>query len=209
MANDFVYTDEMYKEDKKISHWVFKNKIYLPKEIKEEYKNDLIQISLIQLYKARQTFNETQGVKFMTYAVKASLRKMLLFLKREDHKGKIFNKESLSKELAEDLTLEDTLGNCDIYPQLEQDNLIALKELIKAVITKPKKYKPEARISKISKRKTGLKKHQIIALEYFINGKSTGEIKDKYKISRQAINDCVLKHKTNIQKAILKSNLLD
>ena len=206
--NDFVYTDEMYNEDKKISYFVFKNKLHLPEDIKQEYKNDLIQISLITLYKARQTFDETQGVKFMTYAVKASLRKMLLFLKREDHKGRINNKVSLSKELAEDLTLEDTLGNCDIYPRLEQDKLIALKKFIKAIITKPRKYKPSMKKQDILKRKNYLRKHQKIALEHFVDGKSRPELQKKYNVSRQYIEQSISRYTKMIQNALLKSDFI-
>ena len=48
----------------------------------------------------------------------------------------------------------------------------ALKELIKAVITKPRKYKPAIWEWQLLKRKTGLRKHQKIAVEYFVDGVS-------------------------------------
>lgn len=206
--NDFVYTDEMYNEDKKISYFVFKNKLHLPEDIKQEYKNDLIQTSLIQLYKARQNFDETQGVKYISYAVKTSLNTMIKYKDNELKKSHNGNKISLSKELTEDLTLEETLGNCDIYPRLEQDKLKALKEFLKDVITKPRKYKPSMKKRDILKRKTGLRKHQKITLEHFVDGKSRPELQKKYNVSRQYIEQSISRYTKMIQDALLKSDFI-
>lgn len=209
MTNDFVYTEEMYKEDKKISNFVFKNRLFLPEDIKAQYKDDLIQDSLIALYNARQNFEKSKGVKYISYAVKISLRKMLLYLKREDHKGKIFNKISLSEPITEDLTLEEMLGEYDIYNGLEQEQIRQLKEVIKSVITAPKHYTFTYDKRKIKNRKTKLTKSQIISLEYYIDGISRQELQNKYNVSRQCIEQHIHKYSTKIKQELLKNNLLN
>lgn len=72
------YDLTMYNEDMAISCWVyskkFKNLIFL--------KDDLIQCSLIALYRYREKYDNTKGTYF-TYANKISYFVMLSFIRKE------------------------------------------------------------------------------------------------------------------------------
>lgn len=104
------YTQKDYEEDKRISNLVF-NK-YLKKSYR--FKDDLIQESLIRLWKNRAKFDESKG-KYSTWAFRVSLTSMLMFLRKEK---KNFNNLSLDYEIKGfeegEMKFVDTIGVCEI-----------------------------------------------------------------------------------------------
>lgn len=88
------YTQKDYEEDQRISNWVF-NK-YFKKDYR--FKDDLIQESLIRLWKNRAKFNEAK-CKYSTWAVKVSITSMLMFFRKEK---KYYNNLSLDYEFKRD-----------------------------------------------------------------------------------------------------------
>lgn len=208
MKNDFEYTEEMYKEDKQIAYWTLKHKINLPKELKRQWKNDLIQVALIQLYKARQKFDPNKDVKYMSFATIVAQREMIKYIKKEQKQ----NSQSLSSEICEDITLEEMIGQNDEYKELESHYTQILKQEIYTTITKKKQLKIStlkeyAQLQREPKKE--LAKAQKIAIEYFVNGLTQTQIREKYKISRQAVNQIILKYKPIIKQVLIEKDLIE
>lgn len=175
------YTTEMYEEDKKISLSVFKKKI---KGIGlfARYKDDLIQVSLIALFRARQLHNETKG-DYFKYAFSASYYAMLLFIKRERIHTNDFNTLSLDFEYQDDDPLEYFIGEeYDFDKNLRYEQLLSVCNKV------------------IDKRRSKNFKH--IAKE-FIQGKTSAQIAKDMGVSRQCANEQV-----NIFKRLVKEKLL-
>lgn len=128
------YTQKDYEEDKRISNLVF-NK-YFKKSYR--FKDDLIQESLIMLWKNRTKFDETKG-EYSTWAFKVSLTSMLMFLRKEK---KNFNNLSLDYEIQGfeegEMKFVDTIGVCEI-----DTDKIDVKTLFESVL---KNKNEEARI---------------------------------------------------------------
>ncbi len=72
------YGLSMYNEDMAISRWVFSKKF----RNSTFYKDDLLQCSLIALYRYRSKYDDTKGTYF-TYASKISYFAMLSFISKE------------------------------------------------------------------------------------------------------------------------------
>lgn len=99
------YDLTMYNEDIAISCFVyskkFKNLTFL--------KDDLIQCSLIALYRYREKYDNTKGTYF-TYANKISYFVMLSFIRKEKKCTNNFDNLSIDFEYNEDCTFLDILG---------------------------------------------------------------------------------------------------
>lgn len=207
MENDFEYTEEMYKEDRAIAYWTLSHKINLPKELKRQWKNDLIQVALIQLYQARQKFDPNKDVKYMSFAIVVAQREMIEYIKKEQKQ----NSQSLQSEIYEDITLEEMLGQNDEYKELEKDYTQVLKQEIYTTITKKKQLKTSTLkfYARTERKKRGIQANQKIAIDYFVNGLTQTQIRKKYKISRQAVNQIILKYKPIIKQALEEKGLIE
>lgn len=73
------YSEEDYENDLAISQYVFRKKF----RKHEEYKEDLVQSSLIALWKRRNDYNEEKGMTLASYKFMISEYAMLTFLSRQ------------------------------------------------------------------------------------------------------------------------------
>lgn len=171
------YTTEMYEEDKRISLSVFKKKFnYL-----QWLKDDLIQVSIIALYRVRQNYyDETKG-EYLTYAFTSSYNAMLMFIRRET---KYFNNLSLDFEYLDDDPLEHFIGEeQDFDKNLRYEQLLSVCNRV------------------VDKRRSENFKH--IARE-FILGKSPGIIAKDMGVARSYIYKVIAQIKRLLKEKLLK-----
>lgn len=207
MKNDFEYTEEMYEEDRTIAYWTLLHKINLPQKLKNQWKNDLIQVALIQLYQARQKFDPSKDIKYMSFATIVAQREMIKYIKEEQKQ----NSQSLQSEIGEDITLEEMLGQNDEYKGLEKDYTQVLKQEVYTTIIKKKQLKTSTLklYASTKRKKRGIQASQKIAIDYFINGYTQTQIRKKYNISRQAVNQIILKYKPIIKQTLKEKDLIE
>ena len=188
------YSSAMYEEDKRIANYVFfkKFKKYF------DYKDDLIQSSIIALYRARELYNEEKG-KYSSYAVQTCIYTMLDFIKTEQKKNNLGLNLSLDYELEEGYTIEETLGECVDYEQ--KFRIEDLKKDILKIIKK-RNYKDVSSKQNINKRNTEFRKSEIIAIDYFVNGKSEKQIRKDLGLTRQCVNKVINKYRKIIQEKL-------
>ena len=173
------YTTEMYEEDKRISLSVFKKKF----NFKQRLKDDLVQTSLIALYRFRQNrYDEIKG-KYFTVAFLVSYHAMLSYIMREKKRTNDFNLLSLDFECQDNDPLEYYIGE-----QQDFDKNLRYEQLL-SVCNKV-----------IDKRRSKNFKH--IARE-FIEGKTSAQIAIDMGVSRQYASEQV-----NIFKRLVKEKLL-
>ena len=171
------YTQEMYEEDKKISLSVFKKKFnYL-----QWLKDDLIQVSIIALYRVRQNYyDETKG-EYLTYAFTSSYNAMLMFIRGEI---KYFDNLSLDFEYLDDDPLEHFIGEeQDFDKNLRYEQLLSVcNQVIDKIRSKNFKH---------------------IAKE-FIQGISPGNIAKDMGVSRQYVYNQLVKIRLLVKERLLK-----
>jgi hypothetical protein len=63
---NFIYTDEMYKEDLYIANWVFR-KEFSKSKLLQPLKDDLISVCISHLWGNRQKYDEMKGAKYHTF----------------------------------------------------------------------------------------------------------------------------------------------
>ena len=171
------YTTEMYEEDKTISLSVFKKKFnYL-----QWLKDDLIQASIIALYRVRQNYyDETKG-EYLTYAFTSSYHAMLMFIRGEI---KYFDNLSLDFEYLDDDPLENFIGEeQDFDKNLRYEQLLSVCNQV------------------IDKRRS--KNIKYIAREFFL-GKSPGIIAKDMGVSRPYIYKVIAQIKRLLKEKLLK-----
>ena len=170
------YTTEMYEEDKTISLSVFKKKF----NFLQWLKDDLIQVSIIALYRVRlNKYDETKGI-YLTYAFTSSYHAMLMFIRRET---KYFNNLSLDFEFLDDDPLEHFIGEeQDFDKNLRYEQLLSV-------------------CNKVIEKKGRNFKH--IARE-FMQGKSPGKIAKDMGVSRQYVYNQLVQIKRLVKEKLLK-----
>ena len=174
--NNFVYTQENYEEDLKISQYVFKKFI----KGNLQYKEDLIQVSLIELSKCRQKYNIEKGA-YTTFATRVSKNAMLMFLRKEQRIMNNYSNISMETIFLDQLKLSDILEDKnDFTESLQEQNLYK-------ILTSNNKLK-KTRIKLIAK--------------LFLSNKSQIEISKTLKISRSLVSRYINKFK-EISKEIL------
>lgn len=128
------YTEKDYQEDLKISNYVFCK--YFKKFV--TYKQDLIQESLIGLWKTRLKFDESRG-KLSTFKTIVSITYMRLFLRKErKHLNNLLLECDLKKvgDNGELLELFDVFSNDEI--NIEKIDLY--DEILNVLGTKKKTF---------------------------------------------------------------------
>lgn len=184
------YSDEMYREDLLVSNFVFKKKFISSKN----YKDDLIQSSLIALYKGRFKFDETQG-KYFTFAYKVSYFAMLEFLRKEKKQTNNFDNLSIDYEFEDNNTFLEMLGDeIDLEQNLNYEFLLKICYHI------------------IDKNKSNIFKS---IAELFINGSTCSKIASFLNKSRQFVSKYIEKFKNLIKEKLkeydfeLQTNICD
>ena len=120
------YTQQQFENDSKTANFIF-NKYFSKYKF---YKEDMIQESLIHLFKARKTF-KTGGASYRTYACSSCYNCMFNFVRANCNEKYIT--QSLSEPISDNLTIEDTLG------EKMQINELGLDRVFKAIIHKVKR----------------------------------------------------------------------
>ena len=168
------YDLTMYNEDMAISCWVyskkFKNLTFL--------KDDLIQCSLITLYRYREKYDNTKGTYF-TYANKISYFAMLSFIRKEKKCTNNFDNLSIDFEHDEDCTFADTLGE-----EFDFDTKFNYEYLLKVCNEVIDKHKSKT-LKNISK--------------LYIVGKKPAQVAKELNISRQCVCIYIDKFKKLVQ----------
>lgn len=121
-----MYNQKNYQEDLKLCRAVLKK---FSNE-KKQYQ-DLEQIALLAIYKGRKCFN-SQKASLSTYLYSCAYTDILYYLKRQSKDVSNYCC-LLSEPIAEDLTIEDTLG------EEMQINELGLDRVFKAIIHKVKR----------------------------------------------------------------------
>lgn len=189
-----TYTYAMYEEDNRIAKWVYYKKF----KGYAGFKEDLIQSCIIALYRARELYNEEKG-KYISYAVQTCIYTMIDFLKLEKKKNNLGLDLSLDCELDEGYTIEETLGESIDYE--EKFRTEDLKNEILKIILK-RNYKDTYVKDLVMKRKTELRQCEIMAIEYFVNGKSEKQIREDYGVTRQCVNKIINQYRKKIQNKL-------
>lgn len=169
-----VYDLTMYNEDMAISRWVFSKKF----RNLTFYKDDLIQCSIILLYRSREKFDETKGTYF-TYASKISYFAMLSFISKEKKYTNNFDNLSIDFEYDEDCTFADTLGE-----EIDFDSKFNYEYLLKVCNEIIDKHKSKT-LKSISK--------------LYIYGKKPAQVAKELNISRQCACIYIDKFKKLVQ----------
>ena len=173
------YTTEMYEEDKRISLSVFKKKF----NFKQRLKDDLVQTSLIALYRFRQNrYDEIKG-KYFTVAFLVSYHAMLSYIMREKKRTNDFNLLSLDFECQDNDPLEYYIGE-----QQDFDKNLRYEQLLSVC-------------NKVIEKKGRNFKH--IARE-FMQGKSPGKIAKDMGVSRQYVYNQLVQIKRLVKEKLLK-----
>lgn len=79
-----------------------------------QHDEDMIQVGMIGLWKALETFDESRNVKFSTYATKIIMSQINIEFRRRKKHGRTISIETVITEFDKDsngITLEDTLSD--------------------------------------------------------------------------------------------------
>lgn len=133
------YSQDDYKNDLKLSEFIFKKCF----RKFEEHKEDLIQSSLLGLWQSRDNFDETKGFALSTYRYSVAKGRMLRFLvefyhsNRKEHLDKTFISIYSVVQGTEDLIYAETLADesVDFYSNL---NCETIKNIFDEVVAKQK-----------------------------------------------------------------------
>lgn len=169
------YIQQQFENDSKIATFIF-NKYFSKYKF---YKEDMIQESLIHLFKARKTF-KSGGATYRTYACRCSYNCMFNFIRVNCNEKYIT--QSLSDKITDDLTIEDTIGEKMQINELGLDRVfIAIKRNVK--------------------RKLGNKSNSYLKfIDYKLALLSNAEIKQKLNCSRQFVHKLSVQLKNDIVK---------
>lgn len=203
------YTNEMCEEDKRIAQFVF-NKSF---KNYAEYKDDMIQVALIGLVRARELYQEDLG-RYFTYASTTCKRAFIRFIEQEKKQSNNIANLSLDTSCnGEDddlVTLSDFLGYEENYLQKETEN--ELKTAIKKIILKQRckdileQVDPKRNLKKKTNR---IKQQQLYAIDFFVNGKNIMQIAEENGVTRQAIHRAVVKFRPIIIKELKEKGLIE
>lgn len=170
------YTQQQFENDSKTANFIF-NKYFSKYKF---YKEDMIQESLIHLFKARKTFKTGSGATYKTYACSSCYNCMFNFIRSNCNEKYIF--QSLSDKITDDLTIEDTIG------EEMQINELGLDRIFNA-------------IKRNVKRKLGEKSNSYLKfIDYKLALLSNTEIKQKLNCSRQFVHKLSVQLKNDIVK---------
>lgn len=176
------YTQEMYKEDLRISKYTFiKNfRKYT------DYEEEMIQSSLLALSKARDYVDESKG-KYSTLAFVASKRAMLHFLRQKSKE--IENKTiSLSTPIGENINLGDTLEEeVDFNSSM---NCAYLLDICERAIQ--------------SQRNKTMKKF----VYDYLDGLNMSKIARKYNVSKQFVSQLITKFRRLAKNIYIQENAI-
>lgn len=196
------YTNEMYEEDRKLALYTINH--YFKKY--SRYKDDLLQVCLINAKRVRELYEETKG-KYIHYAIIWFKGKIIRFLENERKINNLGYDASLEAEFNNgEGTLQDVLG----YEQefMENYDYNKLKQMVEEIILKPRLKKIDelknARHRKNRPDKTKIKTEQKHAIEYFINGKTIQQIANEKGVTKQAVSKAVEKYKKILQEELQK-----
>lgn len=176
------YTNEMFKEDLSISRWTFSRhfkKLLI-------YKDDLIQSSLIGLFRCRSNYDKNKS-SYSTYAYRISFCSMLKFLQNEKKQTNNFCNYSLDYEFDEDNSLLDLIREDVDFD--ENYNYQFLLNVCNKVIDKCK--------SKLFKDVNRL----------FLKCYNCSKVAKELNISRQCVNQYVKKFRTLLKTELINENL--
>lgn len=180
------YTNAMYEEDNKIANWVFKK--YFIFAI--DYKADLIQEALMQLWNARKKKDETKS-KYFSFAIICSYYAMCRYLRKIKFGGKNLRTKtqltilSYDTNISEDTTLIELLGKEDNHKNFDYDYLLKTgNEIIN-------NHKSKA-----------LKKIASLVLQC----KTPTQITKELNISRQAVSLYIIKFRKLLTEKLKEEN---
>lgn len=164
------YDLTMYNEDMSISCWVFFKKF----KNSTFYKDDLLQCSLIALYRCRSKYDDKKAIYF-TYASKISYFAMLSFINKEKKYTNNFNNLSIDFIYEDDVTFADTLGE-----EFDFDTKLNYEYLLKVCNEVIDKHKSKI-LKNISKLYILDKKPAHIAKELNISRQCVCQYIDRFK----------------------------
>lgn len=177
------YDEARYKEDLKISRWVFNKYLRLPASVKRFYEDDLISASIVKLWEHRKDFDETRG-KYITFAAIISLQAMMTFIRKEERITNHFSGLSLEFEYETDTKFGDSF-----FEEFDFDENMNFEKLYNFCLQFINKMRGKT-----------LKKVAVL----YINGKRQIDIARELNISREYARQCVYRFSKRIQEAYKK-----